>query len=209
VVRNIDVHFRPTEQSQKPISKFSKNNKRLERMIAYVQKEKGMPVKDPKEVFLMLLSEARQGTERSTKVYQEIGQAAQDPDIKEALESRAWFSEKDLSVIDRCFELIGEKPVKLSGRVQEVFAEEFRKELAEIQNPIAKAFFLLTRASQLTHLRIAEFVALVAAADVTGHYSVGVLLESCLAQQVAFAKRTRRIIGNVVAAKLAAKLAGA
>jgi ferritin-like metal-binding protein YciE len=199
VVRNIDVHFRPTEQSQKPISKFSKNNKRLEQMIAYVQKEKGMPVKDPKEVFLMLLSEARQGTERSTKIYQEIGQAAQDPDIKEALESRAWLSEKDLSVIDRCFELIGEKPVKLSGRVQEVFAEEFRKELAEIQ----------TRASQLTHLRIAEFVALVAAADVTGHYSVGVLLESCLAQQVAFAKRTRRIIGSVVTAKLAAKLAGA
>ena len=168
-----------------------------------------MPVKDPKEVFLMLLSEARQGTERSTKVYQEIGQAAQDPDIKEALESRAWISEKDLSAIDRCFELIGEKPVRLSGRVQEVFAEEFRKELAEIQNPTAKAFFLLTRANQLTHLRIAEFVALVAAADVTGHYSVGVLLESCLAQQIAFVKRTRRIIGNVVAAKPAAKLAGA
>jgi ferritin-like metal-binding protein YciE len=209
VVRNIDVHFRPTEHSQKPISKFSKNNKRLERIIAYVQKEKGMPVKDPKEVFLMLLSEARQGTERSTKVYQEIGQAAQDPDIKEALESRAWISEKDLSAIDRCFELIGEKPVRLSGRVQEVFAEEFRKELAEIQNPTAKAFFLLTRANQLTHLRIAEFVALVAAADVTGHYSVGVLLESCLAQQIAFVKRTRRFIGNVVAAKLAAKLAGA
>ena len=168
-----------------------------------------MPVKDPKEVFLFLLSEARQGTERSTKVYQELSQAVQDPDIKEALESRAWISEKDLSAIDRCFELIGEKPVRLSGRVQEVFAEEFRKELAEIQNPTAKAFFLLTRANQLTHLRIAEFVALVAAADVTGHYSVGVLLESCLAQQVAFVKRTRRIIGNVVAAKLAAKLAGA
>jgi ferritin-like metal-binding protein YciE len=168
-----------------------------------------MPLKDPKEVFLMLLSEARQGTERSTNVYREISQTAQDPDIKEALESRAWISEKDLSAIDRCFELIGEKPVKLSGRVQEVFAEEFRRELAEITNPIAKHFFVLTRASQLTHLRIAEFVALVAAADVTGHYSVGVLLESCLAQQVAFVKRTRRIIGNVVAAKVAAKLAGA
>jgi ferritin-like metal-binding protein YciE len=157
----------------------------------------------------MLLSEARQGTERSTNAYREISQVAQDPDIKEALESRAWISEKDLNAIDRCFELIGEKPVKLSGRVQEVFGEDFRRELAEITNPIARHFFVLARASQLTHLRIAEFVALVAAADVTGHYSVGVLLESCLADKLAFVERTRRIIGNIVAAKAAAKFAGA
>jgi ferritin-like metal-binding protein YciE len=70
-----------------------------------------MPVKDPKELFVMLLSDARQSTERSTKFYQELSQVAQDSDIKEALESRTWISEKDLSAIDRCFELIGEKPV--------------------------------------------------------------------------------------------------
>ena len=108
-----------------------------------------MPVKDPKELFVMLLSDARQSTERSTKLYQEISQAAQDPDIREALESRAWISEKDLSTIDRCFELIGEKPVKLSGRLQEVFVEDFRRELAEIQNPIAKHIFILAKASHL------------------------------------------------------------
>ena len=74
-----------------------------------------MTVRDPKELFVMLLSDARQSTERSTKIYQEISQAAQDRDIKEALESRAWIAEKDLSAIDRCFQLIGEQPVKLSG----------------------------------------------------------------------------------------------
>jgi ferritin-like metal-binding protein YciE len=104
-----------------------------------------------------------------------------DPDIKEAPESRAWISEKDLSAIDRCFELIGETPVKLSGRLQEVFVEDFRRELAEKQNPIAKHIFILANASHLIHCRIAEYSALVAAADRTGHYAVGVLLESCLA----------------------------
>ena len=54
---------------------------------------------------------------------------------------------------------------------------------------------------------MAEYVALVAAADVTGHYAVGVLLESCLADKVAFAERTRRLIRNAVATKLAAKAA--
>jgi ferritin-like metal-binding protein YciE len=167
-----------------------------------------MTVKTPKELFAMMLSDARQSTERSTKFYQEISQAAQDPDIKEALESRAWISEKDLSAIDRCFELIGEKPVKLTGRLQEVFVEDFRKELAEIQNPIAKHIFVLAKVNHLIHLRIAEYVALVAAADVTGHYAVGVLLESCLADKLAFVERTRRLIRNFVATKVAAKVAG-
>ena len=114
-----------------------------------------------------------------------------------------------MSAIDRCFELIGEQPAKLSGRLQEVFVEDFRRELAEIQNPIAKHVFVLAKASHLIHLRIAEYVTLVAVADVTGHYAVGVLLESCLADKLAFAERTRRLISNVVAAKVAAKVAGA
>jgi ferritin-like metal-binding protein YciE len=166
-----------------------------------------MPVTNQKELFVMLLSDARQNAERSTKLYQEIGQAAQDPDIKEALESRVWITEKDLAAIDRCFQLIGEQPVKLSGRLHEVFVEDFRRELAEIQNPIAKHIFVLAKATHLVHLRIAEYVALVAAADVTGHYAVGVLLESCLADKVAFVERTRRMIRNFVATKLAAKAA--
>lgn len=168
-----------------------------------------MLVKNQKELFVMLLSDARQNAERSTKIYQEISQVAQDPDIKEALESRAWISEKDLAAIDRCFQLIGEQPVKLSGRFQEIFVEEFRKELAEIQNPIAKHLFVLAKATHLVHLRIAEYVALVAAADMTGHYAVGVLLESCLADKVTFVERTRRLIRNLVATKLAAKAAAA
>jgi hypothetical protein len=51
-----------------------------------VGRRKVMPVKNPRELFAMLLSDVRQNTERSAKIYQEISQAAQDPDIKEALE---------------------------------------------------------------------------------------------------------------------------
>jgi hypothetical protein len=47
-----------------------------------------MPARNPKEVFLMLLSNARQNTERADDVYQ-----AEKPDVHEALESRA-FGEK-------------------------------------------------------------------------------------------------------------------
>ena len=166
-----------------------------------------MPARNPRELFVMLLSEARQNTQLSAKIYNEISQQAQDPDIKEALEARAWIVEKDLSAIDRCFELMGEQPVQLSSHRQELIVEDFRKELAEIQNPAAKAVFILSKAERLNHARIAEYEGLVEAADVSGHYAIGLLLESCLADKLVFIERTRRFIRNLVATKVAARVA--
>jgi ferritin-like metal-binding protein YciE len=170
-------------------------------------KEYTMPVKNAKELFVKMLSDVRQRTEQSTRFYEELSGVAQDPSIKEALQSRAFLQEKVLSSLDRCFELIGEKPVPLSGRLQDVFVEEFRREIAEIQAPAAKALFVLIKANHLMHLRIAEYVALIAMADVTGHFGVGVLLESCLADKLAFVERTRRLIRHTIESKHAIKLA--
>jgi len=166
-----------------------------------------MPIKEPKELFVLMLSNLRQGTERTTKLYQEFSQLAEDPDVKEALAARAFVSENTLATLDQCFKLIGEQPVKPSGRLQEVFAEDVRRELAEIQGPVAKRLYILSKAIVLTHLRIAEYVALVAAADLSGHYGVGVLLESSLANKLAFVERTRRLIGKVVEARVAERMA--
>jgi ferritin-like metal-binding protein YciE len=109
--------------------------------------------------------------------------------------------------LDRCFKLIGEKPVAPSGRLHETFVEDFRRELAEIQNPAAKALFVLIKANHLIHFRMAEYGVLIAMADVTGHFGVGVLLESCLADKVAFLERTRRLIRNTIETKHGIKLA--
>jgi ferritin-like metal-binding protein YciE len=166
-----------------------------------------VPVKNPKELFVMLLSDARQGTERTIKILQEISQAAQDPEIKEALEARVFVSDQVLAKVDQCFKLIGEQPVKLAGRLQDVFVEDFRRELAEIQSPVGKHLFILAKVIHLNHLRIAEYAALVAAADITGKHGVGVLLESCLADKLAFVERTRRLIRNIVETKVRERIA--
>lgn len=158
-----------------------------------------MPAKNPKEVFLMLLSNARQNTERAANVYREISQVAENPDVREALESREFIAEKNLEALDRCFEILEERPVKSSGRIQEVFLEDFKRELAEIQSPAARHLFILAKAIHLAHLRIAEYTMLVAAADVTGHFGVGVLLESVLADKLAFLERDRRLIRHIIA----------
>ena len=162
-----------------------------------------MAARTPKELFVLLLSDVRQGTEKAAKIYQEIGQMAEDSEVKEALEARAFVSEKTLATLDQCFKLIGEKPVKFTGRIQEIFVEDFRKQFAEIEGPVARKLFILAKLNHLTHLRIGEYVALVAAADVSGHYGVGVLLESCLADRLAFVERTRRLIRNVIETRVA------
>ena len=105
-----------------------------------------MAEKNPKDIFVRLLSDVRQGTERTTKVFQEISQVAENPDIKEALEARVLISDQILAKLDQCFKLIGEQPVKLTGRLHDVFVEDFRKELAEIQSPRARHLFILAKA---------------------------------------------------------------
>jgi ferritin-like metal-binding protein YciE len=162
-----------------------------------------MPVKNPKEVFVLLLSGLRQGAERATKIFQELEQAAQDPDIKEVLEARVFVSDKILGTLDEAFKLIGEKPTKINDRLHDVFVEDFRREFAEIQSPEAKRLYILVKANHLIQLRIGVYTALVAAADVTGHYGVGVLLESCLADELALVERTRRLIRERLALRVA------
>jgi ferritin-like metal-binding protein YciE len=166
-----------------------------------------MPTKGPKEVFLILLSDARESTARATKLFQEISQLMEDTDIKEALDARIFVSEKILSQIDQCFKLLGQEPVALNGRLQEVFMEDFRQELAEIQNPTGRQIYILAKLSSLVHLRIAEYMALTAVADLTGHFGIGVLLESCLADTLAFVERTRRLLRTLIENKIAGKMA--
>jgi len=166
-----------------------------------------MSIRNPRELFVLMLSDLRQGTERTSKVFEDVSPMVQDPNIKEALEARVFLSHKVLSTLDQCFKLIGEQPVKLSGHLYEVFAEDFRKELAEIQNPTVRHLFILAKINHLIHLRIAEYKVLIAAADLSGHYGVGVLLESCLADKLALAERTRHFIRAIAETKVAERIA--
>ena len=161
-----------------------------------------MSVKTPKELFLLMLSDLRHGSERSQKIYEELGNAAQEPEIKEALNAREFISSQILSRLDECFRLIGEKPVPRDQRLYDLFVEDFRRELKEIQSPLVRKMFVLSKASRLMHLRVGEYVALIAAADVLDHPAVGVLLESCLADKMAFAERTRRLIREHIREKV-------
>ena len=75
--------------------------------------------------------------------------------------------------------------------MHDVFIEDFRRELNEIQGPVARKLFVLAKASHLAHLQVASYMMLLAAADTLGHPGVGVLLSSCLADNSRSWKRRR------------------
>ena len=166
-----------------------------------------MIVKNPKELFIRMLNDVRESTEKSAEIHEKLGGLAQDPQIKEALDSHAFLQKKDLASLDRCFQLIGEKPSPPDREFREIVIEDFKKELGEIQNPAAKALFVLVKAHHLMHMRIAEYTALIAMADVSGHLGVGVLLESCLADKLAFVERARRLLRHAIEIKHEIRLA--
>jgi ferritin-like metal-binding protein YciE len=173
-----------------------------------------MPVKNPREIFVLMLSDLRQGSEKTTKIFQDLTQLAEDPDIKQALEARIFVSQKVAETLDQCFKLIGEQPMKLSGtrtRIYDALAEDFRKEVADIQDTKTRRFYILAKLNNLVHLRAAEYKTLIAAADISGNYGVATLLETCLADKLALAERTqhwlRRIAETEMAEKIGAKRA--
>jgi ferritin-like metal-binding protein YciE len=161
-----------------------------------------MLVTTPKELCVSMLSELQHGAERSKKIYEELGQVAQNPQIKEALDARQLISSQITSRLDECFRLIGEKPVKINERLHDVFVEDFRRDLNEIQGPVARKIFVLAKASHLANLQVASYMMLIAAADTLGHPGVGVLLSSCLADKLAFIERTKQLVREQIAEKV-------
>jgi ferritin-like metal-binding protein YciE len=88
-----------------------------------------------------------------------------------------------------------------------VFADEFRKEFAEIEDPATRRLYPLARANQLNQLRVAEYASLVAAADISGHSGVSVLLSSCLADRLAFGESVHRIVRQIAETRMGKKVA--
>jgi ferritin-like metal-binding protein YciE len=163
-----------------------------------------MAIRDPKEVFIIMLSDVRRNAERSNKFFQELSDLAQDEQVKEILQARALISDTILTRLNECFKLMGAQPAKLDGKIQDVFIEDFRREIAVIESPIARRLFVLAKLTHLMHLRIGEYVALTAAADISGNHAVGVLLETCLADKLALVERTRRLIRERIKERVAA-----
>jgi ferritin-like metal-binding protein YciE len=161
-----------------------------------------MSVKNPEDMFVWMLSDARQREERAKTFLEELHKVAEDKEVEEIIEQRLFLRDKIIGTIDQAFKLMGKQPVTVSSKTHDFLVEELRQGLGKIEFPAGKALFIRFMVNQIMHLQIGEYTTLIAMADMSGHYGVGVLLETCLADNMAFVERGRRLTKSLVEGKM-------
>ncbi|HEX2959266.1 MAG TPA: DUF892 family protein [Chitinispirillaceae bacterium] len=157
-----------------------------------------MPVKEPKELFVKMLSDLRQHEYGLADTLNTLRENVQDQNTKEYFESLIYLSEKNVETLDKCFKMINEKPVKTDDKLKELFLDDFKKEYSEIESPVAKIIYFTAKANHLMYVRAGEWMTLIEMSDISGNHGVGLLLMSVYSQKVAFVKKARRRIRTLI-----------
>ena len=160
--------------------------------------------------FIALLSNVRQREEKLGDVLQQIAGIAEDrdnTDIKQALEARSFLRQQQVASLDQCFKLLNAQPMKTDGRLHDIFVEDFKKEAAAIEGPVAKRLFVLSKINNLMRLHANEYGVMIAMADFTKHHGVAVILEACQAQNNALADRARDAIRSTARERISERVA--
>src|SRR5690349_19406866 len=124
-------------------------------------------INTPQELFVAMLSNVMHREEKLADILAHIAGVAQDADIKQAIDSRVFLREQMVSALYRCFKLIDAQPIKPETRLHDVFVEDFKREVAAIEGPLAKRLFVLAKINHLVHLHVGEYIAMTAMADIT------------------------------------------
>lgn len=162
-----------------------------------------MALRNSKEVFVMILSDAHKNCARSARAFRQLSEAAESFELKQELEARAFITDNDVKLLDHCFERIGEKPLNFPFRLEDALAHDFKSGLAQIQAPAGRQLYILVKATELGQHSIAEYPILISAAEVTGSYVVGALLKTILAHKLAFMDEDRRLVRDLIKGEIA------
>jgi ferritin-like metal-binding protein YciE len=165
-----------------------------------------MPIQNAEDLFFTTLSHLHRSETRLQQVTQWMSQQAQDQEVKDILGTRAYLTQQAVSNIDRCFELLGKKPMPPEGQFPDVWAEDIRREHDAIQNPTLKALFALHTIRQIQNFHIGEYMMLTGMAAYMGNIPVTTLLEHNLADKVEFVERTRELVREVARRAIGAKM---
>ncbi len=157
-----------------------------------------MPVKEPKDLFVKILSDLRQHEYGLADTLNTLRENVQDQGIKEYFESLIYLSEKNVDTIDKCFKMINEKPVKTDDKLKELFLDDFKKEFNELESPLVKILYFTAKANHLMNVRAGEWMTLIEMSDISGNRGVSLLLGSVFSQKVAFVKKARRRLRAII-----------
>ncbi len=166
-----------------------------------------MPIQSAEDLFLTILSNVRDREERSMQFWQEMSDMAQNEEVKEILNTRAFLTKQSVANLDECFKLLGKQPLQpTTTRLHDAFVEDFRREYNEIQAPGLRSLYVIHKVGELVRLHEAAYVGLIAMAESMGDIPVSALLETNLASKQVFVERAKELVREVGGAAIARRL---
>lgn len=166
-----------------------------------------MPIQNPEELFMTVLSNIRAREEKSGQIWQEMSNMVQNQEVKEIVDTRSFVHKELLSNIDECFRLLGKQPSPpTTTRFQDAWIEDFRSEANEIQVPALRAVYVLHKTRELIQVHAAAYRGLIAMAEYMHDFPVSALLETNYAIKMAFVERTKEVLRELGEAAISGKL---
>lgn len=153
-----------------------------------------MPIQSAEELFIRLLSDTYASESRLLQGMEDLSKVVQDKNIQDVLNVRTYLTKQDVSNIEECFRLLGKEPVKSESRFREVWLEDLRREVTEIQPPALKAIYAIQALQQIQQFHIARYAVLTLMANLAGYMGVATLLEHTMADKMAFVERANDLI---------------
>lgn len=167
-----------------------------------------MAIQNAEELLLTTLSNIHQREQHMAQWWDQLSQQVQDPDLRNLISVRAYFTQQDASNIEKVFQVLGKPMPPPDTRFAQMMLEDFRKEFDAIQHPGLRAIYALWRIRNIQNFIAAEYAGLAGIAEATGNYAVANLLEHNLADKVDFYERTREYFRERVRQAIGARMAG-
>lgn len=167
-----------------------------------------MQVQNAEELLLTTLSNIHQREQQIAQFWDQLSQQASDPDVKNILSVRSYFTQQDATNIEKCFQVLGKQMPPPDTRFGQIMAEDFRREFDAIQTPALKSLFALKTVRKVERFVEDGYDALSTIAEISGNYAVASLLEHNLADKMDFHQRTQELFREIVKRAIGARVAG-
>lgn len=146
-----------------------------------------------RELFLHELSDIYDGERRGAEMLPMLADEVDDERVSTAFREHGEETRRQIENLDRCFEVLGERPRRTTCRPVDGLRQEHDRFARDRPSPEVLTMFALGAESKTEGFEIASYRALVNMAGVMGEEECARLLGENLRQEEAMAERVERI----------------
>lgn len=157
------------------------------------EQEQGGMMMEARELFLHGLSDIYDGERQTAEMLPLLAREVADDQVRTAFREHERETREQIQNLDRCFEMLGEQPQRMTCRPVEGLRQEHDEIVRERPSERMMTMFALSAEAKTEGFEIASYRALVNMAGVMGEEECGRLLQENLRQEERMAERVEKL----------------